>query len=1061
MMRFVPAPPRAARIPGSRSLAAALLAASLLASPPGAAQEDFRHPELEWRTIETGHFLVHYHLGAERTAKTVAKIAEEIYGPVTSLYGHEPDGKVSFVIKDYDDYANGAAYFFDNKIEIWASSLDTDLRGTHNWLRNVITHEFTHIVQIQTSFKFGRRVPAIYLQWLGYESERRQDVLYGYPNRIVSYPLSGFVIPSWFAEGVAQFNRKELDYDYWDSHRDMILRSYVLDGNMLTWNEMSVFGKTSLGNESSYNAGFAFVSYLVDRFGDDKLREISRNLSTLTEVTIDGAIGRAVGIDGAELYRQWQEALKADYGSRTAAVRAAPAQGEIVGQVGFANLYPAFSPDGKLLAYVSNKGGDYFSSSSLYLYDPATKTERRLAAGVRSNFSWSPDGSTIYFAKHTRDNPFWSSWTDLHAVDVASGDERRLTAGLRANAPAVSPDGQRIAYVAGSDGTLNLFTMRTDGSDVRRLTSYSAGEQVYNPAWYPDGKAIAFDYSVRDGRDLLRVPAEGGAPQALLATPEDERTAAISDGGRTIWFSSDRTGIFNVYRMDAATGKVEQVTNVTGGAFMPEVDASGRLAYSQYTSGGYKLALLAEPEALPEPAAYVRRGGPSDVHGGFPGLGLADAPADAPGGSNGRSAAQAGSYDWQSLRNYDDTRFPAFTDTTYRNTTTTLTVIPFLRVDNYNPRNKGFEVLKPGAYLFSYDMLDRYGFFAGGAMNTKGERDLFFTFDYNGAIPGFYQLGMDPGLSLEVYNISRKTESFIPLPLDTIPVGISYNLIEFDAVFHQKLFSEAFEVDYGYRHSRYTADIGSFFLPEAGVLVPATGILYYKGNDLFLEGKLDASTPSRTQEINPLGTKVAFRYDYEFNDFDPTDQIDETGGLAHVFKDVNFHRFELSLRESRRLPGWSHTLSAKVKGGTIFGPPVDDFFDFYPGGMNGMKGYPFYSLGGNEYAHANVTYRFPVWDRIDLRFLQFYFDKLYAAVYADAGTAWSGGPVSGHRFIRDAGLEFRLEAFSFYAYPTRVFFNATYGFDSFSRYVASRDQVVTYGGEWQYHFGILFGFDFD
>ena len=85
----------------------------------------------------------------------------------------------------------------------------------------------------------------------------------------------------------------------------------------------------------------------------------------------------------------------------------------------------------------------------------------------------------------------------------------------------------------------------------------------------------------------------------------------------------------------------------------------------------------------------------------------------------------------------------------------------------------------------------------------------------------------------------------------------------------------------------------------------------------------------------------------------------------------------------------------------------------------------------------------------------------FGAVYADAGAAWTGGSISGRRFVRDAGVELRLESFSFYAYPTRVFFNATYGFDTFSRYVASRDQYVTYGGEWQFHFGILFGFDFD
>ncbi len=58
----------------------------------------------------------------------VCKIADEVWGPITSLYEYEPE-TVHFVIKDLDDYSNGATYFFDNKIEIWTSALDYDLRG--------------------------------------------------------------------------------------------------------------------------------------------------------------------------------------------------------------------------------------------------------------------------------------------------------------------------------------------------------------------------------------------------------------------------------------------------------------------------------------------------------------------------------------------------------------------------------------------------------------------------------------------------------------------------------------------------------------------------------------------------------------------------------------------------------------------------------------------------------------------------------------------------------------------------------------------------------------------
>jgi hypothetical protein len=90
----------------------------------------------------------------------------------------------------------------------------------------------------------------------------------------------------------------------------MILRSYVLDGSMLTWSEMSVFGKTSLGNESSYNAGFSFVSYIGRTYGDEKLNDISRALAGAVRVTIDAAIEQALGKTGEEVYEEWKASLE-------------------------------------------------------------------------------------------------------------------------------------------------------------------------------------------------------------------------------------------------------------------------------------------------------------------------------------------------------------------------------------------------------------------------------------------------------------------------------------------------------------------------------------------------------------------------------------------------------------------------------------------------------------------------------------------------------------------------------------------------------------------------------
>ncbi len=1012
------------------------------------AQDEFYHPELDWKTIETKHFYINFHDGAERTAQVIARIAEDIYEPVTSLYNHEPDTKVSFVVKDYDDYSNGAAYFFDNKIEIWAPSLDFDLRGTHNWLRNVITHEFTHIIQIQTSMKFGRKVPGLYFQWLGYESERRTDVLYGFPNVVVSYPISGVVVPSWFAEGVSQYNRHELRYDYWDSHRDMILRMYALDGNMLTWDEMGVFGKTSLGNESAYNAGFAFVSYIADRYGEDKIPLISRNLSSFTEMTIDGAIERALGKSGRAVYDEWRDYIQRDYKERTKSISANSTPLDTIGFVGFGNFYPSFSPDGKTLAYVSNKESDYFGQSAIYAYDLATKKEKLIKTGVRTQFSWSLDGKKMYYSRISRDNPHWSNISDLYEYDIEQEDETRLTFAQRASSPALSPDGKTLAFVGSHDGTLNLFTCDVTGKNVRQVTTYVDGEQVYHPKWSPDGKNILFDYSIKDGRDIAIVSANGGEVTFLLQTPEDERDGTFNTDGSQIIFSSDKTGIANLYKLDLTTKNIEQLSNILGGAYMPALNQDGAIALANYTSSGYKMMMMKTPSPLQLPASYVKVNESTTSY------------------TRASDSLKAKQFDWAKLRSYDDTKLTYDTSRTYRNIASSLSFIPFIRVDNYNPKNKGTEVIKPGLYMYSYDVLERVGFFASAAMNTKLERDLFLNFDYRGKIPGLFDLGFEPATTLQLFNITRTTDAFYQFALDTIPVEVSYNLLEFDLAFNQKVFNEAINLEVRYAHSRYTGSVGSVVVHtgpnHTPVVAQSSSNLYFIGNNISANLELNGVAPSRTMEINPIGRKVKLKYEFEFSKFNPDNNYEVKDGLLlPKYETPSFHRLELNWKELTKLPAWGHTLTTQVKGGTIFGPPVDDFFNYYIGGLAGMKGYPFYALGGNEYLYGNITYRFPISDNIDVRVQQLYFDKLYAAIYGDVGNVWTGGSPTGTKFKKDIGLELRLEAFSYYAFPTRIFFNATYGLDQFDHYISGTKTTVTYGKEWQYHFGILFGFDFD
>src|SRR5207253_1267741 len=137
-------------------------------------------------------------------------------------------------------------------------------------------------------------------------------------------------------------------------------------------------------------------------------------------------------------------------------------------------------------------------------------------------------------------------------------------------------------------------------------------------------------------------------------------------------------------------------------------------------------------------------------------------------------------FNWQKLRSYNDTGFQTKPAREYTTIATSLSLVPFVRVDNYNPANKGTDIIKPGLYAFSYDVLERYGFFAGAAVNFRGERDLFFTFDYRGKVPGLFQLGLDPALSVEAYNITRRTNAVLTLGEDMVGTSVTYSLLEFD-----------------------------------------------------------------------------------------------------------------------------------------------------------------------------------------------------------------------------------------------------------------------------------------
>ncbi|MBX7151358.1 hypothetical protein K1X84_06945 [bacterium] len=1044
-----------------------LLASSLAAQP-----ESWSHREINWYTIKTKHFDIHYHdnayskdhpefKGPVRTAKLVAKIAEEIYEPITQLYQYRPE-RVHFIIRDTDDYSNGGAYYFDNKIEIWASSLNFELRGAHNWLRNVVTHEFTHMVSIQASMKLSRHFPAVYLQYIGYEKERRQDVLRGFPNIIASYPVSTLSIPVWFAEGVAQYQQKNLDYEYWDSHRDMILRSRILSGQMLSLTQMSTFGKNSIGNESAYNAGYAFISYLASRFGENVIERITVN-NQKKLVSFEAAVKEATGQPLNELYKDWIQYLTTQYLSSTENIKKNATEGTAIEKESTGNFFPAFSPDGNIVAFISNRDNDYLSQTALYLFNIKKQSLKKITNDVEGSVSWSHDGRYLTYAKNLHYNDYRSQVNDIYIYDLEKEKETRITYGLRLSAPAFSPDGQTIVGVLNQDGTNNLILLThlpvdlrtlsgkndknpfvTDDIEVKWLTQFDDGRQIYKPIFHPNGQRIFFDTSIDDGRDIAIIDAKTGQWQMVLDKPYDERSPVISQDGNSLYYSSDETGIFNIYKLDLSNNQKFLLTNVIGGAFYPTVSPNGTISFTLYRDIGYQLNYLSNQVAIePSNATYPIKN-PNLTDQTFYPTRFATYP-----------------------KSYNDSVTPIFDSVAnYRTTFLDFSILPVARID--------YGTFKPGAYFYSSDVLNKSSFFGGILFNlTDFDRDLFGIFEFG---------GFGPTLFLELYNVTRsKTfhDNVDPSNDDIVKYESiqtnRFELREVDTGIDLSLISPR-DIRLNFMHSEYFVKIkGKEFEGGEYTKIPSTGnIKYFYGNDFSVSWKWSSLKPSVDYDINPRGgRKINFKYGYNLDHlFEGFAFNSNTGSSAVLYQKAFHHRLEGYWNEFIKIPGTSHTLDINFQGG-IVPTKVDSFYNFFGGGLIGLKGYSYYSIEGSRMALLTSYYRFPIFRRIDRSLGFLYLDKIFGAFYFGYGNAWSNKTSFDqfNHFKKDIGGEIRIEFNSFYVYPTRVTFSAAYGLDKFisngpiitkqdinTGNLIKQNQTVLNGKEWRYYLTILFGF---
>ena len=515
----------------------ALIAAASWAQIPVGLPNGRNHPELNWRKIETTHFKILYHQGLDSLALDAAKIAEDIYSPITEDLGIEPMGKTVLILTDVDDISNGIANPLDHTIFIWTQSDKKETTGSLHWLRRVIGHEFAHMVTFWGCRNFM-----------------------GKPWELLTLGLT----PTWFLEGVAQYESEK-----WDDHRDLLLRTTVRDSALLPPRKLDGFvGADMIDSRLVYEEGHGLVRYIASKYGKGKVSELIQRHREFP-LSFSWTMKRTVGKTTGSLFRDWKSETDKTY-SRVFMEK------ESGKQIGSKIPIPLqavtglrWSKDGKRIAVVGMNRWDE-GIQRLYVTEADDIKLRSLGGPhVSSYFSWSPDAKKLVISRKNRGS-HGSIVDDLFIVDIGQGKETRITQDLRATDPCWSPTRDELCFVRRHPGGATLWLLDLEKNTKSPLILSNAIPDVFSPSWSPDGERIAFSFiDNRGNRDIGIVNRDTSLFERLTHDHIDDRTPTWSPDGAWIAYISYEGGIPNLFRIRPDGSEKHRITDVAGGVFNP------------------------------------------------------------------------------------------------------------------------------------------------------------------------------------------------------------------------------------------------------------------------------------------------------------------------------------------------------------------------------------------------------------------------------------------------------------------------------------------------------------
>jgi hypothetical protein len=611
-------------VPRLPSLFAVLFCMSFMTLP--ATGQYLTRPQIPWRTITTERFDIHYPVEMEEWTRRVATRIERYADAVDGVIGNTPESRVTVIVEDPSNVANGFALPFMEGpvIFLWPTPPSpSPTFGAHRgWGEALAVHEYGHIAHLT----FPSRNPRERLLWKFL------------PTQISPVAVKA---PAWVIEGYATLIEGQLTGSGrpFSAGRASVLRQWALEGRLPNYAQLNGSG-AFLGGNMRYLAGSAFLEWLAQRRGDSSLVHLWRRMSARQQRTFDEAFAGVFGVSAPEMYASFT----VDVTERALQIRnrlrdAGLVEGELIQRLVGATGEPALSPDGTRIAVVVRRLNGPSRLIVMETNPPATDSALRRSrerllerdpldvvpfdsfprprravatlrpANGRSHESprWLNDGITLLVS---RDEPASDGITrpDLFLWNTRSKAVRRVTriGGIRQADP--SPDGREAAAVRCHAGTCSLGLVTLSSGAWRELVAGHPDLVWHRPRFSPDGRQIAASYQENGVWGIALIdPSSGGVRR--LTSDYSRHSPAFAPDGRSLTVVSEQGGIANLEVIPLDSGPPNTITRVTGATLAPDVNRrDGSIWFLTLRSGGYDLRRLPAPGSSSIPVLAIHGG---------------------------------------------------------------------------------------------------------------------------------------------------------------------------------------------------------------------------------------------------------------------------------------------------------------------------------------------------------------------------------------------------------------------------------------------------------------------